>query len=79
MQKTGNNPRREFLKKIPIAIVSMSAFSFFKVRKSNHYSEKNFNTLSRSEADKIIRNNKFPVLTQLKPEPAPVAKRNIHG
>lgn len=77
MHKTGNNPRREFLKKIPIAIVSMSALSFFKIKKSNHYSEKKFNTLSKSEADKIIQNDSFPVSKQLKPEPAPVAERKI--
>ena len=79
MQKTDNNSRRDFLKKIPFAIVSFSALSFFKVKKSNYYSEKKFNTLSKSEVDKIIQNDSFPVSTQLKPEPVPVAQGNIQG
>lgn len=34
MQKTSNNPRRDFLKRIPIAIVSIGAFSFFGQKKT---------------------------------------------
>lgn len=79
MQKSGNNQRRDFLKKIPIAIISIGAFSFFKLKKRNHYFEKRFNTLSKSEADKIIKNEKFSIPVQIKPEPAPVAQRNIIG
>jgi len=79
MQKTYNNPRRDFLKMIPIAIVSISTFSFFKFKKSNKYSEKKFNTLSKSEADEIIKNEKFPVSTRLNPAPAPAAQQNIKG
>ena len=79
MQKTDNNPRRDFLKMIPIAIVSISAFSFFKFKKSNNYSEKKFNTLSKSDADEIIKNEKFAASTRLNPEPAPVAQKNIKG
>ena len=79
MKKTDNNPRRDFLKKIPVAIVSFGTFSFFKFKKSKNYSEKRFNTLSMSEADEIIKNDKFTVLAQRKPEPAPVAQKNING
>ncbi|MCK9401590.1 MAG: hypothetical protein M0Q51_16575 [Bacteroidales bacterium] len=79
MQRNYNNPRRDFLKMIPIAIVSISAFSFFNFKKSNKYSERKFNTLSKSEADEIIKNDKFPVSTQLKPAPAPIAQINIKG
>ncbi len=79
MQKSGNNQRRDFLKKIPIAIVSIGVFSFFKLKKRNRYSEKRFNTLSKSEADKIIKNKKLSIPAQIKPAPAPVAQRNIKG
>ncbi len=79
MQKTDNNPRRNFLKRIPIAIVSISTFSFFKFKKSNNYSEKKISTLSNVEANEIIKNDKFSVSTQLKPAPAPVAQKNIKG
>jgi len=77
MQKNYNNPRRDFLKMISIAIVSIGAFSFFKFKKSNNYAEKEFNTLSKSEADEIIKNEKPAVSSQLKPAPAPIAQRNI--
>ena len=79
MQKTDNNPRRNFLKRIPIAIISISAFSLFKIKKPKNYSEKKFDTLSKSEADEIIKNNKFPVTTQLTPAPAPIRQKNING
>ncbi len=77
MQKPDNNPRRDFLKMISIALVSISAFSFFKLKKSNKYSKKEFNTLSKSEADEIIKNEKFTVSTRLNPEPAPATEQNI--
>lgn len=78
MQKTGNNQRREFLKKIPIAFVSLGVFSFFKLNR-NRFSQIRFNTLSKSEANKIIRNEKFSIHKKIKPAPAPVTKRNIKG
>ena len=79
MRKTDNNPRRNFLKRIPGAIVSISAFSFFKFKKSKNYSEKKFDILSKSEADQIIKNNKFPVTAQHTPAPAPVKQKNRNG
>ncbi|MBC8320573.1 MAG: hypothetical protein H8E34_07615 [Bacteroidetes bacterium] len=79
MQKTDNSPRRDFLKKIPIAIVSISAFSFLNRKKSNNHSELKFNTLSKAEADEIINNDSSSGSMQLKPAPAPVAQKNIKG
>jgi hypothetical protein len=79
MQKIDKNPRRDFLKLIPLAIVSISVFSFFKFKRSNRYPEKKFNTLSKSEADEIIKNEEFPALTRLNPAPAPVGQKNIKG
>lgn len=78
MRKTDNS-RRDFLKMIPLAVVSISAFSFFKFKKSSTYSEKKFNTLSQSEADEIIKNEMFPVSTRINPAPAPSAQQNIKG
>jgi|FLOH01.1.fsa_nt_gi hypothetical protein len=79
MQKTGNNQRRDFLKKIPLAIVSIGAFSLFKLKKQNRYSEKKFKTISKSEADRVIKNEKFSIPTKIKPEQVPVGDRNIKG
>jgi len=79
MQKTGHNQRRDFLKLIPLALVSIGAFSIFRNRKSDKYSEKKYHTLSKTEADEIIRNEKFSVSTHIKPSPGPVAKKNIKG
>lgn len=79
MQKPDNNPRRDFLKMITVALVSLSAFSFFMFKKSNKYSEMKFNTLSKPEADEIIKNEKFPVSTSLIPAPAPAAQQKITG
>lgn len=79
MQKTGNNQRRDFLKKIPLAIVSIGAFSLFKLKKQNRYSEKKFKTISKSEADRVIKSEKFSIPTKIQPEQAPVGDRNIKG
>jgi len=79
MQKTGNNQRRDFLKKIPLAIVSIGAFSLFKLKKQNRYSEKKYKTISKSEADRVIKNEKFSIPTKIQPEKAPVGDRNIKG
>ena len=79
MQKTENNSRRDFLKMISVAAVSFGALSFFKSKKSGKYSEEHFNTLSKSDADEIIKNEKFTASTRLNPEPAPVAQKNIKG
>jgi hypothetical protein len=79
MQKTDNNPRRNFLKKIPVALVSISAFSLFKLKKSNYYSENKFKTLSNSDANEIIKNEMFSDAVNLKPEPAPKAQNNQKG
>ncbi len=79
MQKTDTDSRRDFLKKIPFALASISAFSLFRFKKSNHNSELKFNTLSKSEADEIIKNEEFPASTYLNPAAAPVAEKNLKG
>jgi hypothetical protein len=79
MQKPENNTRRFFLKSIPVAIASFSAFAFFKTRKSVNVSEKKYKIITKSEADEIIKNEKNLALTRLKPAPAPVAQKNING
>ena len=79
MRKTNNNPRRDFLKRISIAIVSISSISVFNFNKSNNYSEITINTLSKSEADEIIKSEKFPASAQLNPAPAPVEQKTTNG
>jgi len=79
MSKDSHTPRRDFLKMIPVALISMGVFSFFKVKKSNKYLEERVHGLSKFEADEIIRNNQFPVSTRMKPAPAPVAQKSIQG
>lgn len=75
MQKIDNNPRRDFLKLIPFALVSIGVFSFFKNKRAINYTEKKFSTLSESEADEIIKDERFPVSVRINPSPAPVAKK----
>lgn len=79
MPKINNNQRRDFLKRIPIALLSISAFSFFKFKRSNDYSEKRINIMSNSEVDDIIKSDRFIVSTELKPSPAPDTQKNING
>jgi len=79
MLKTSYTPRRDFLKMIPGVLLSMGVFSFFKVKKSNKYTEQRYHGLSKFEADEIIRNNQFPVSTRMKPAPAPLAQKSIKG
>lgn len=75
MQKTDTNLRRDFIKKISIAMASIGALSFFKFKKSTTYSEKKYSTLSRSEAEEIIKSEKFAPSTHLKPSPAPFSQK----
>jgi hypothetical protein len=75
MYNTDNNPRRDFLKKIPFAIFSIGAFSFIRFGKSHNLSDKKFKTLSRSEADEIIKKEPFSASVKIRPLPAPVPKK----
>lgn len=75
MLKTESNPRRDFLKKIPFALVSLSAISMFHIKKSINNSENKFKTISKSEADDIIKSEKFSVSATLKPKPAPLMQK----
>ncbi|MFA6270572.1 MAG: hypothetical protein WC657_05210 [Candidatus Paceibacterota bacterium] len=79
MSKTSHTPRRDFLKMIPVALISLGVFSFFKVKKSNKYIEERYHGLSKVEADEMIKNNQFLVSTRIKPAPAPVAQKSIQG
>ena len=79
MQKSNNNTRRDFLKTIPVAIASIGAISIFKFKKSTPSFERKFKTLSKSEADEIIKNEKFPVAIKLDPAPAPLKGENGIG
>lgn len=72
-----NNHRRGFLKSLTIAIGSFVIFSGFKFKKSNPNTDKaveppKFKTLSKDEADAIIKNENSSVNVRLNPEPAPI-------
>lgn len=65
--------RRDFLRKIPVALVSLSAFSFLGFRKKERQPEFPVDSLSKQEADEMIRISKSPA-SGLKPAPPPVRK-----
>lgn len=71
MKTTKHNSRRDFLKLIPVAAISIGAFSFFRSKKHNQYSDENINKVSEAEANDIIKNEKFPETMHIKPSPPP--------
>ena len=77
METNEHKPRRDFLKVISVSLAVMSAFPFVKFDKAHKHPEQHFNTLSKSEADEIIRKEKFPVPKPVTPAPPPSGKRNI--
>jgi len=79
MQKIDNSPRRDFLKKMPFALISISALSILKFKKPKSYSEVKYNILSKSEAEEIIKKEKFSSSKYLKPAPAPRINQDIIG
>ncbi len=75
MQNQDSNSRRNFLKKIPLALGSVIFLSGFKSEKTNNnIVEQKYKTLSDYEMNNIIRNEKFPVELFLNPSPAPREK-----
>lgn len=77
--QNNNKQRRDFLKRIPLAIVSITALSVFIIKQSKKNSEIKFYTISKSEANDIIRSDKLSPTTKIKPKPPPVAQRIIKG
>ena len=78
MQNKENNSRRDFLKKLPIAVGSFIAFSSFSFKNSEKISYQKFKTISKTETNEIIKNNNFNLSLKLKPAPAPIGKRNMN-
>jgi len=76
MQNTEHNPRRDFLKKISVTAFSISVFSFLKFKNPKHNNDIKNNTLSKEEADEIIRNEKILFSKKVKPDPAPNLRIN---
>ena len=74
-----NNLRRDFLKAIPLAMSSLGALSVFKLKKKQNYAEKHYRTMSKAEADKILKEEKFRASQSLKPYPAPVDSEGVSG
>jgi len=79
MDKSTNKLRRDFLKAIPLAMVSLGALSVFKTEKKQDYTEKQYRTLSKAEADKILKEEKFRAPKSLKPYPAPGGSEDVTG
>ncbi|MFK5857615.1 MAG: hypothetical protein QM503_15910 [Bacteroidota bacterium] len=75
--QNNNKQRRDFLKRIPLAIVSITALSVFRIKQSKKNSEMKFYTISMSEANDILKVDKLSPATKIKPKPPPVAQRNI--
>lgn len=66
-----NNLRRDFIKKFTFALGSFFALSSFRFDKSKTVEKQKFKTLSKSEADEIIKNKSYTVSVSLKPEASP--------
>jgi len=79
MQNSENNPRRDFLKNISIAAVSISAFLFLKFKKHKDNNDIKIKTLSKEEADEIIKNKKILFSKKMKPDPSPNLRNNTVG
>lgn len=72
MKEIENHTRRELLKKMLVAAMSIGAFSYITVKKPKG-KRKDFNitSLSKEEANEIIQREKFPVSEKIKPAPSP--------
>lgn len=60
-------------------MVSIGALSLFSFKKSKTYPEAKFTTLSKSEADELIRKQASPVSEHLRPAPAPAGEMVVKG
>lgn len=79
MQRVHPNSRRDFLKKVSVAAVTISAFSFLRFRRSDRHQGIQVESLTEDEANRIIRDSKFPEAPKIKPSPAPGPKGNDQG
>ena len=81
MRKDIKNSRRDFLKKMPVAVgsvVAISSLSFI-FRKSRNISQHKVNSLSKNDADELIKKNKSLKSAKIKPSPAPISDKIIKG
>ncbi len=82
MHKENNsNSRSSFLKKLPLALVSVFGLSLIglNLQRFQRFFEFNFKTISENEANKYISNMPFTKLKQLKPEPPPKFRQTSDG
>ena len=77
MPKNVDNTRRDFIKKVSIAAVTISAFSFLHFRKTKTQPDYQVYSLSKEEEDEIIKNDQFHRGTKVKPAPPPVSSENV--
>lgn len=73
--------RTAFLKKLPLAIVSVFGLGFigFNFQKLQRFLGNNFNTISDKEANDHISNITFTESKQIKPEPPPKFDQTSDG
>jgi hypothetical protein len=78
MQNTDNNSRRDFLKKLPSILGSLIPLSglVFHEALGNSNKGSNIKSLSKGEADEMIKNSISLQRLELTPKPAPIEKRN---
>jgi len=81
--QNNSNHRRDFLKKLTFAFGSFILFSGFKFKNQSNIEtninkskndNSNFKTISKSEAEDLIKKSNTEINLQLKPEPAPIEK-----
>ncbi|OFX42670.1 MAG: hypothetical protein A2046_17090 [Bacteroidetes bacterium GWA2_30_7] len=66
------NTRRDFFKNMLLAFVAIIPLSSFILKNSKTLKNHEFQTLSKDEANEIIKNEKFYSETNIKPKPAPI-------
>lgn len=71
------NSRRGFFKNLLLASVTIIPLSSFIFKKSKTENVNEFKTLTKEEADDIIKNEKFYSDIQIKPESAPIRNLEI--
>lgn len=74
MPNNVKNPRRDFLKKVSITAIAISAFSFWQFRKTKAQPDYQVRSMSKEEADEIIKKENFYSGTKVRPAPPPEAK-----
>lgn len=71
MSNTDDNSRRNFFKKLPFSIFSTIALTGLVFHEANTHSKSSIKSISKQEANEIIRNLNSNQNITLAPKPAP--------